>query len=430
MRFLIYHACVMTFIMHKTRVVALVMLSIIIILILIGIAFYPITQNEIRFSQSVIIDSPDIYEDPVCALFQGDLYLGYEVKKDNGTTIEVGKFSNLNLSEISIVSAHLGDNTNPFLYTWQDSLYLFWDTTDDIATNGKDRDIAMRSFDGTKWSETVDISSWDKTEDSEDTWPQAVAFGGELHLIWENETSILHRKVDTSGTLSEVLSIGEGWGADIEVLGSKMYVAWTTYYDPTTRDTSVHLREYTNSWSTEVVSVNPSIGNLDYFPSLEGFDDKLYLAWVTKDKNISKGESDDDIVLRSYNPAFGDITASTAWDPIIDLSGTDEDWDDWPVLFTHNGKLHISWQTWNHATNNGDYGDDLVLRSLEGDVWSSPLEVTNTTRQSGDIYERGFSAISNGDDYLMIFYQSKGGKQAGVDWQIRVAFLGVARMPL
>lgn len=408
--------------MIAKKVGILIFMLMAVLLLVAGYAYYQPIQPITVSGPVPITDNLPVSRDPACCLHGGQMYLAYEVDEVNGSSIFVGRVVNDRVIEIQTASAHAGDNTNPFLTSWNGKLTLFWDTSDEISTEGKDRDIAMRIFDGNKWGNVTDVSSWGKSEDSEDNWPQAIPFAGELHVIWENDTSILHRAISPSGNMGPVLEIGTGMGADIDVSGDTMYAAWTTDYDPDTKDRSVHVRAFSGVWSDDVVSVNPNTGNLDYFPSLEGFENKLYIAWVTKDKTISSGEGDDDIVIRYYDPAGGELTDPGAWSAVTELSDPEEDWDDWPVLHSRSGELVAVWQTWNHATNIGDDGDDLVMRVLEGGSWGEPIKVTDTPGQAGDIYERGFSFILNGDA-VHIFYQSKAAKLSGNDWQIWMAII-------
>lgn len=383
-----------------------------------GLFNYQAEKTDIIVANGFAAGGKAVSQDPASSFYDGDLYVAYEQSVGGATAISVGKFENGEFVNEDTASSQTDDNQNPFLINWNGTLYLFWDTDDEISTDGKDRDILMRAFDGDKWGNITDISSWDKSEDSEDSWPQAVIYSGEIHIIWESDDVILHRSIESPGKMSQVSEIGQGWGADIDVFGGALYVAWTTQYDSASGDTSVHLRKFENDvWGSNMICVNPTIGNLDYFPSMEGFEGKLHVAWVTKDKSISSGEGDDDIVVRSYDPALGGLTDEDAWSDVVELSDTEEDWDDWPVLCSCSGRLLALWQTWNHETNDGNEGDDLVMRELIDGTWGEPIKVTDSTRQNGDIYEKGFSIVSD-DGGPQFFYQSKQSKQEGNDWQI------------
>ncbi|MEW5937916.1 MAG: hypothetical protein AB1665_08915 [Candidatus Thermoplasmatota archaeon] len=352
---------------------------------------------------------------PASCIHDGRVYIAYERASVNGIDIMVAEIAEGKVVDEDVASAHTGDNKNPFLLSWAGALCLLWDTKDPL-TQGMDRDIALRTFDGVRWSDVMDLSSSSSGESSEDSSPRGVSVGPELHVVWESGTSVLHRIVRPGGA-GQQYEIGTGWGPDIDALNGVVYAAWTTY--PAT-GTSVLLREYQDeAWMDEVVSLNPNQDALDYSPSMEAFQGRLYIAWVTKDKEISAGTGDDDVVVRSYDPSRGALTEPLAWSPVVDLSSSEEDWDGWPFLRARSNALVAVWQTWDLETNDGNQGDDLVMRSLVQD-WGEMRGAVETARQCGDIYEQGFSAVSHGDG-LYIFFQSREHKRSGSDWEVWMA---------
>jgi len=383
-------------------------------------------SNAVHGDKSeVISEQGTISQNPYTASYKGDVYAVWEEDAEEKGTDIVFRTSSNGWRVRSIISpGKKSENTEPILSAYRDELYSIWVTTNSNISEGRDRDIVIRSYGDKSWGEHSDVSSYSPKEDDEDSSPKAIVYDDKMNIFWDNGTHIYERTYD--GNLSDKVNIvAPSTGIyDVETYDGKLFLSYT-YRDTDTNELKAVVKyKDENDWLNYSVEYNPQSEARNYAPDLEVYKDKLYIAWVTTDKTISSGEYDDDVVIRSYDAHQGSLTEASAWSSITELSGFEMDHQDiWPVMEVYGGRLYVLWQTWNIQTHVGDLGDDIAMRSFDGDSWSSLEGVTDDEKHDGGIYGPGIGVTSDADG-LYLIWQSKENKKYGDDWKINFMTYG------
>lgn len=358
-------------------------------------------------------------ENPMICAYRNSEYIVWENSDDEGDTDIMFKNISAPSSKPYPITYEneTGEDLSPFLIGYKSKLYCIWITDDNQSSVGDDKDVVLRGFDGSSWGDIIDVSTFTRSESSDDRSPKALIFRNAIHIFWSNGTHLLTRSFDGMDLSNEIVSIGKARGVyDVEQYEDKLYAAYT--YRTISNDMMSVMKSYDGTWSDFEVEYNPGDDARDYAPNLEVYKDKLYLAWVTTDKSISSGERDDDIVIREYDESVGNLSDTNAWSNIKELSGFEVDHQDiWPVMTVFDDKLYVFWQTWNVETHSGNMGDDIGMRYYNGKKWSDFKAVTDDEKHDGGIYHPGIHVTST-DHELLICWQSRESKKYGDDWKI------------
>ncbi|MFO7992069.1 MAG: hypothetical protein R6U61_07245 [Thermoplasmata archaeon] len=358
-------------------------------------------------------------ENPMICIYNGCKYIVWEESDEEGDTdIMFKNISDPRGRSYSIPDEdEMGEDRSPFLIEYKSKLYCIWITDDNESSVGDDKDVVLRAYDGGSWGDIIDVSTFSRSESSDDSSPKAVVFRDSMHIFWSNGTHLLTRSFDGDELSNQIASIGKAGGVfDVERYGDKLYAAYT--YRTISNNMMSVVKSYDGAWSDFEVEYNPGNDARDYAPDLEVYKDKLYIAWVTTDKSISSGDVDDDVVIRSYDESKGSLSESKPWSNITELSGFEVDHQDiWPVMTVFDDKLYVFWQTWNVETHSGNMGDDIGMRYYNGKRWSDFKAVTDDEKHDGGIYHPGIQVTSTKDE-LLVCWQSRENKKYGDDWKI------------
>lgn len=363
-------------------------------------------------------------ECPQLCVYNNRLQAVWQSTTETGRDIVLASFDGRRWSSgTSITSYSGGDNIRPTAVVFNGELYVVWQRRGDTTGTG-DYDIVYRSYNGTAWSETAKVTVIDEGED--DTAPRTVVYGGRLYVFWYNSTHLQYRWFDGHTWRDGVAVLGKGWGFDVLVYDDQLFVAWTTT-DVTMsagEDADIVLRCFDGTAWSALLELTPEDNGLDYAPALGVYQDNLYVAWVTTDKNISTGPgNDDDIVIRRYDASMGAIHSPDAWSRVVELTPQDDGkWDGWPQLTAYHDGLFVAWQTWDLVRERTtETGDDIVLRRFDGSraTWSKMAELTPAYDydQDGGLYGAGMRLMVF-DDKLYVIWQHKLDKKYGTEWNI------------
>lgn len=320
---------------------------------------------------------------------------------------------------------------------YDDKLYVLWETTERKKGGSM---IFVSSMRDESWGGIRTVAG---SEDGIiDTQPAVAVFDNGLYLAWQaaqgDDTEIMCKVLE----LGDWTSCGEISGPDDYGLDTKPYLAvhkgrlwatWVTRSSVTGKDPGggdIVARSFNGQdWSDEIHVVSPTPANgMDDQPRLISYNDKLVVAWQTRDDDISTG-TDYDIVLREYDGAgWGDIQEVTAPDGDQDddtevkmavyngllyfvwQSGGDRPFetdihvasfdgkkvsternivpednlaaDEHPTLTVFEDKLYVAWNS-NDADFTIGADDDIAMAYLDGDGWTGPEEVTNDDMAGG-----------------------------------------------
>lgn len=273
---------------------------------------------------------------------------------------------------------------NPQLCSYNNKLYVVWETTNNLITAGDDRDIVLRCYDSISWGELQEVTLKDDAYD--DMYPNLCVFQGKLWVCWQTQNNSISEHIDDDilirwhDSLLGTISDANAWGSVYEVNPSndstenyyvedrcpimnvfddKLYVLWqrTEYPEDTLCDSDLVMSN--NELWGEFIEIMPNDDADDGSKFKGGFDftvynNKLYIIW----QSLSGGKYgvDWDIFVKSYDgEMFGHATELT--------SSSNIESDDFPSLAVYNGELYAAWQTRDNTTSSGGDGD-IVIRCI------------------------------------------------------------------
>ncbi len=149
----------------------------------------------------------------------------------------------------------------------------------------------------------------------------------------------------------------------------------------------------------------PNDSGADKFPNLAIYDNKLYIAWSSMDRDITSptalNESDYDIVIRSFD--------GRNWSEIVELSpqaietksntgeaeGQEDDY--YPNIIAYKNKLYVFWV---HNILYEDEPSIIQMRYYNGVQWSNVINFSYGGRGDGIIYNNKlYYAYTGGEEY-------------------------------
>lgn len=332
---------------------------------------------------------------PQLTVYDGELYVVWQTLDNtisNGSDMDIvircydSKLGDINdtnaWNEITELTPKNDSDSdyNPQLCSYNNKLYVVWETRNNRITTSDDCDIVLRCYDGISWSEWQEVTLPGDTYD--DMYPDLCVYQDKLWITWQTQN-------DSTGDIDEDILIRwynpplDVWGDVVEisqtedntnesytedkypimtVYKSKLYVLWQRkefLKNGVNRDGDLVMKCYDGiSWG-DIIDVT-SGNNAEDGSRLTGrgvdftvYSNKLYIIWQSQPDRKS---ADSDIFIRCYDEeTFSHITELTP------SSNTES--DDNPSIAVHNSKLYVSWQTRDNTTSSG--GDsDIVIRSI------------------------------------------------------------------
>jgi hypothetical protein len=126
------------------------------------------------------------------AFYRGQLYLAFDTNDtaltrtgDFDVFLGVADLNTLELSPITQMSSkeNVGEDINPQMAIFNDTLYFAWESSDDVLTLGNDLDLVVTTYNGTSWSTPYDFVR-DEIVPTIDYAPHFVVWGDALHMYW------------------------------------------------------------------------------------------------------------------------------------------------------------------------------------------------------------------------------------------------------
>ncbi len=320
-----------------------------------------------------------------------------------------------------------GLNTYERCVVYEGRLYVFWKTTDPSYCNhatwptDRDLDIVYTSFDGDHWAPIVEIT--DSDNDLEDWSVDVTVFRGLLYVIWDSwdpsitgilgNVDVAYRAFDGS-RWTDTINLSPG--SDQSLAGGETQDALPRFYVwfnsvtgeeelfaiwmrgrtilPPARGDGYHIvyRRYTGSdWTPmEQLSFAADEPVDQMFPSLVGFNDTLYAIWTVGTNTTSRPEGSTtliatygDIIIRSFDGA--------TWSPVLELTPLGNGFDNasHPSILVFDNKLFAAWET-PLPTPNDDFSWEIVMRHLEVAPVTIRIEIGE-----GDVIEWGWERLGN-----------------------------------
>jgi hypothetical protein len=278
-------------------------------------------------------DSPDIIA------YDGKIYVSWSAAQNES------QFSNSNIFIRAWDGARWGDtvrltpndlrrmNDWPQMDVYGGRLFVFWRTTDErlaeMAPDGGDMDMVFRTFDGTSWGNTEELTpDWDTEID----WSLSlIKFDGKLFAFWD---------MDTDLTM-------EGFTVDI----------FYRYFDGV-------------QWSDPYNIIPQPDYELDEIPKLAVYDnpvtgrEELWACWIRG----SPGTHDLDIMVRRYD--------GESWSAVTELTNPEETMDNMGAeLLEYDGRLYAVWVTGPNTsastTPTGTWSSGPTTATAGATSWSS-----------------------------------------------------------
>ena len=253
-------------------------------------------------------------------------------------------------------------------------------------------EIVVRSFDGTVLGPEIQVSVPSNTTRCD--WPSFQAYNGALYLIWEANDA------DAAQTVIYMAqNSGSGWGApravytmpiqgfkdafpklvayDNPVSGNQeLWAVWRTIdgEGATFRgsgDMDIIMRRVDGQEFGPFIQLSPpSDHDDDNRPNAIVLGGRIYVVWVSKDKNTADGGIDFDLVMRSYDGAnlsavsqlslLGDRDVSVQIDTEPHNLGDDE----FPSVATYRGRLFALYETYDNVTGIADSAPGVNTRAI------------------------------------------------------------------
>lgn len=369
--------------------------------------------------------------DPVFEVYNGMLYAAW-VTLDSNTSagddsdVVLRRHNGTGWGRIGEATPNdSGQDMTPSLAVYGDKLYLAWASNSEPETDGSDMDIIVKSYDGTQWSMPLELTS--SLNSGMDSIPQTIVYGGELYVIWKTESADESTGFDADIVLRKFN--GTGWSDTIEVsdfldsgydsepvpaiYDGRLFIAWQSEDLSFTNgsDPDIVIRSYNGTdWSDVVEITSRENTGFDTAPSLAAHGGKLYCAWGTDDANETSG-LDNDIVLKAFD--------GNVWVRERELTPkTDDGWDGYPELAVHSGRLYAFWQTNDMLTSTGN-DPDIVFRAFDGSQWSGVFELNpDDFGRDGASFRSGVDIISFNEHFWIIWQSAS--RDDDVDWDITV----------
>lgn len=268
-------------------------------------------------------------------------------------------------------------------------LYVTWTTNNDTLTNESDWDIVIQSYDGFLWSNITEITPSNDTYDS--SFPQLAVYKGKLYVVWASgytdqygnvagrDRDIFVRIFDCT-EWSDVFEINpindnaDDVNPDLAVYNDKLYIAWQTNNPNLTHQWSVDdydivIRSFDGAlWSNITEITDPTDDTWSAVPQLMVYNDRLFAIWDDYWTTIPGSGSADihsewDIAIRSFD--------GYQWSDLTELSNTSNSIESYyPQVAVYDDKLYVIWS---------EIG--IKLKYLDGNKWSDTFEITSNNEK-------------------------------------------------
>ena len=301
-----------------------------------------------------------------------------------------------NWSQIEVISElYIGQNwnvnesKNPKIAVENDKIYVVWEDTTNITSNGIDFEIFYRYFDGNTWSDIQVISEPMPPLDKNiapSIHPDIAVENGKIYVVWQDQQpengagtdpDIFYR-CNLTGTSWEDIQIlsepvlGQDFNFDsslepkIAVENSKIYVVWyddnKTYNAGPDFDIFYRCNLTGNGWEDIQVISEPVQG-----PDIAIENSKIYVVW-TDANNTNGAGSDADIFYRYNTTGLYWETIQVISEPLID-SNTNTGNSDYSSIAVEDGNIHVVWGDQNNTKASGTDWDIFYRCNPTGSNW-------------------------------------------------------------
>ncbi len=257
----------------------------------------------------------------------------------------------------TLLSATTVEELFPQTVTFKDQLFVTWQKEN--FTDSVKYFLALRSFDGTQWSDTI--------------YPSCV---------------------DMENPTRSELNLNPRLGADDKAL----YMAWTST-EPnwtTGRDDDVVFRftEDGTTWS-EVIEISGHYNDgLDKLPMVQPFKGRTWFLWETNDRLDSDG-ADMDIVMRPWDgKEFGQT---------IEVTPPGDTYNDFQIQVASDGDLmYLMWMKANYTSGTANV-HDVWARVFDGTDWVTPPMKLN----SDAVAENEHPTVTAGDGRAFFLWETR-----------------------
>ncbi len=389
------------------------------------------------------------YREPAAAEYRGTLYVAW-VSKEPNPDLPHGNGTQVLSSRVLFVrgfndtngrperaapvlltpgsSDTLGHgNHAPTLVTYQDRLYMFWQSNDAAQKpdgSGFDTDILLRTFDGTAWSPPT-MASEEGPRGAADFSVTAAVHQGRLVLAWSRNVLATAGNGSSFGEIVTRTFDGNAWAPatvispptardvndypSLAVLGDRLHAVWARRTLEDGRAEVLWAWTEGRGWSTPVAVQSQSETGRAYSPTprlavyndpVTGTRDLYLVSTVLGDGAVRSAPDDLDIVVRRLQGGLG------TWGAPVELTArTDRGLDENPSLGVGgDGRLYAAWETLDDTTADGQ-DRDLVARAYDGRQWGPATPVSRV----GDRDAVGWQERNLGDDeqLRLVVYRNK-----------------------
>jgi hypothetical protein len=290
----------------------------------------------------------------------------------------------------------LYEDDSPDIIAYNGKIYVAWSGAQNDS-QFSNSNIFIRSWDGSAWGPTGRLTPNDLTRMND--WPQMEVYGGRLFVFWRTTDERLAQIIPYTGDMDMVYRTFDGsawantleltpdwdteidWSLNLIKFDGKLFAFWDNDVDLSDKFTvDIFYRAFDGSEWSDPVNVIPIPNDieLDEIPKLAVYrnpatgQDELWVCWIRG----SPGDHDLDIMVRKYD--------GKGWGPMTELTPPGEMKDNMGAeLLEYDGRLYAVWVTGTNTTQEQNssiiiyntYGD-VIIRAYDGYVWSERMELT------------------------------------------------------
>ena len=273
-----------------------------------------------------------------------------------------------------------GSDVRPNAIEYDDKLYVVWATTDPSISDEIDYDIVIRSFDGSSWSSISEVTlPGDTGSPQMDYRPKLGVYDGDLYVAWDSndntttdgiDRDIVIRSFDGStwGSITELtpaINIGTDYSPVLESYDGKLYVIWYTYdTSEVTGNGNVVLKTYDGiSWSSLFHVSESPYNSISLNPDAIVYNDRLYIVW----RGINY------ILARYYDGAWSSI------EHCVDCINLNQELEN-PKITEYNNKLYVTYEIAANVSTN----QNIALIEYDGISWSNHINLSYESNLGDD----------------------------------------------
>ena len=244
------------------------------------------------------------------------------------------------------------------------TVYLVWENN-----RGGQEVYFQRSLDdGVSWDPELRLSNL--TSVTPEPEPRLATNGGQVLVFFANRTGTgehLYYAVsddwgsDFSGPLQLTHDSGDQSNVAAAIVASTVHVVWQENFDGELRIFYAKSVDSGQTWQPEVALTNVTVSQ-DQFPAISAVGDKVFVTW-------SRMYEDTEAIY-----AKASLDSGNTWQPEVQVSNfSEESYPDFPAIASNGTYAHLIWGS--------STGIQYSRSSNLGETWSSPIPLTNASRQ-------------------------------------------------